>query len=473
MPPIPSLPAEDREPRRKALLIGIKYDSSGEQESPESGALIGPHCDVANFKQFIMEFYHYCETDIIIMQDDPLTPTHLQPSRRNLLHQFKALVEGAQEGDRFVLYYSGHSRQVENTTGSEEDDMDEALVPCDDTGHDEIRDNVLKQLLVDPLPVGCTLTAIFDTCHSGTMLDLDHVHCHNVYVPYIYKGERDASLIRNANARKLARFSSGRIISSQRRNAEEVESRKGSFQGLPATSIKAKQLQWRNTMQIFPSHFAVPPILPEPVENTAPTRAWTDPGTPSNIGTTFEGMDVVSPTSPDFCITPPSGIFPGRLTVADPNSDLPVPLLSPYIAQQPSWLLQDEAQRCMSPISEHFKCDGWCTPESGENKPRVVALAAAGDNHLTWDLAEGGTLTIALIDILKTKPEMPFDKLMTELSYRLYEMAQRVHQWSRDQYKKRKAPGTRVKHDDIELNMIPTPQLSSNIRLNMSDRLIL
>ena len=40
-----------------------------------------------------------------------------------------------------------------------------------------IIDNELRRLLVDALPVGAHLTAIFDSCHSGTMLDLDHYLC--------------------------------------------------------------------------------------------------------------------------------------------------------------------------------------------------------------------------------------------------------------------------------------------------------
>ena len=33
------------------------------------------------------------------------------------------------------------------------------------------------------------LQAIFDTAHSGTLLDLPHYHCNNVYVPWQSKGE--------------------------------------------------------------------------------------------------------------------------------------------------------------------------------------------------------------------------------------------------------------------------------------------
>ena len=47
-----------------------------------------------------------------------------------------------------------------------------------------ILDDKLRKLLVDPLPVGAHLTAIFDSCHSGTMLDLDHYLCNNLYFPW-------------------------------------------------------------------------------------------------------------------------------------------------------------------------------------------------------------------------------------------------------------------------------------------------
>lgn len=77
----------------------------------------------------------------------------------------------------------------------------------------------IKKMLVDPLPVGCTLLvgsflfracfcviliccvlqAILDTCHSGTMLDLPHYHCNSIYVPWQSKGERRTMTMQNIN----------------------------------------------------------------------------------------------------------------------------------------------------------------------------------------------------------------------------------------------------------------------------------
>ncbi len=39
-----------------------------------------------------------------------------------------------------------------------------------------MEDDELHELLVRPLPVGCRLTALFDSCHSGTVLDLPFVY---------------------------------------------------------------------------------------------------------------------------------------------------------------------------------------------------------------------------------------------------------------------------------------------------------
>ena len=92
---------------------------------------------------------------------------------------------------------SGHSGQIEDTTHDEDDGFDEFIVPADHaqrptlrTHHKMILDNRLRKGLVDPLPVGAHLTAIFDSCHSGTMLDLDHYLCNNVYYPWMDVGNR-------------------------------------------------------------------------------------------------------------------------------------------------------------------------------------------------------------------------------------------------------------------------------------------
>lgn len=35
-----------------------------------------------------------------------------------------------------------------------------------------------------------SLTAIFDSCHSGTLLDMDHYLCNGIYFPWLSRGKR-------------------------------------------------------------------------------------------------------------------------------------------------------------------------------------------------------------------------------------------------------------------------------------------
>jgi len=52
--------------------------------------------------------------------------------------------------------------------------LDEAIYTCNGK---VIVDNDLKKWLVNPLPPGCKLFALCDSCHSRTILDLDHYNC--------------------------------------------------------------------------------------------------------------------------------------------------------------------------------------------------------------------------------------------------------------------------------------------------------
>ncbi|KAI0278409.1 caspase domain-containing protein [Russula aff. rugulosa BPL654] len=113
-----------------------------------------------------------------------------------MIRELKQLVSGAAPGDKFTFLYSGHSDQQTSFDDieEEEDGMDEVIVTCD---LGRIIDNELKIILVNDLPVGCSLFAILDTCHSGTMLDLPHYHCNDIYVPWLSKGDRRTKTMQN------------------------------------------------------------------------------------------------------------------------------------------------------------------------------------------------------------------------------------------------------------------------------------
>ncbi|KAF7782924.1 hypothetical protein Agabi119p4_2300 [Agaricus bisporus var. burnettii] len=168
---------------RKALLIGISYTQKELQER----SLLMPWKDVERMKQLLIGIYHYDESDIVIMTDEPSTPTHLQPERAKILREISSLVQNPGDGDDFFFYYAGHATQRnERIRGNERDHMDECIVPVDAvTNEGEINsllivDDDLHSTLIQPLikaEVDCQLIAVMDTCTSGTILDLRHDQC--------------------------------------------------------------------------------------------------------------------------------------------------------------------------------------------------------------------------------------------------------------------------------------------------------
>ncbi|KAI7888416.1 caspase domain-containing protein [Mucor mucedo] len=139
--------------RKRALLIGINYTGTANELSDDQ-------------------------------EEDKFKPT-----RANILAGMKWLVDDAQPDD------SGHGGRVSDIHSDEDDSFDETIYPLDfdqfegDSG--QIKDDDMHDILVRPLPAKCRLTAIFDSCHSGTVLDL----------PYVYstKGEiKEQNLFKHA-----------------------------------------------------------------------------------------------------------------------------------------------------------------------------------------------------------------------------------------------------------------------------------
>lgn len=86
------------------------------------------------------------------------------------------LVEGCQPNDALFFHYSGHGGQTDDLDGDEEDGHDEVIYPVDFKQAGHIVDDQIHQILVKPLPAGARLTAIFDSCHSGSCLDLPYIY---------------------------------------------------------------------------------------------------------------------------------------------------------------------------------------------------------------------------------------------------------------------------------------------------------
>ncbi|KAK0233659.1 caspase domain-containing protein, partial [Armillaria fumosa] len=155
-------------PRKRALLIGIN------KVSDEKGAtLVGPHADVVDMRKLLIAEYGYKAENIVTLMDNGGS-TELQPTRDNILHHITRLIHEPKDGEYFFFHYSGHGMQMENMDGSEEDGLDECLIAMDGK---IIKDDELRERLIDSLPATCYMTAVLDACHSASLLDLEHFRC--------------------------------------------------------------------------------------------------------------------------------------------------------------------------------------------------------------------------------------------------------------------------------------------------------
>jgi len=154
--------------RRKALLIGINYFG-------QKGQLRGCINDVKNLSTYLKDNHGYAREDMVCLTDDQQNPMS-QPTKANMIRAMHWLVKDARPNDSLVFHYSGHGGQTEDLDGDEEDGYDEVVYPVDFRQAGHIVDDEMHDIMVKPLQPGVRLTAIFDSCHSGSALDLPYVY---------------------------------------------------------------------------------------------------------------------------------------------------------------------------------------------------------------------------------------------------------------------------------------------------------
>ncbi|KAI5293821.1 Ca(2+)-dependent cysteine protease [Ascosphaera acerosa] len=154
--------------KRKALLIGINYIG-------QKGQLKGCINDVKNMSSYLNQHYGYAREDMVLLTDDQQNPMS-QPTKQNILRAMHWLVKDARPNDSLFFHYSGHGGQTPDLDGDEDDGYDEVIYPLDFRTAGHIVDDLMHDIMVKPLVAGVRLTAIFDSCHSGSALDLPYIY---------------------------------------------------------------------------------------------------------------------------------------------------------------------------------------------------------------------------------------------------------------------------------------------------------
>ncbi|KAL2818874.1 caspase domain-containing protein [Aspergillus granulosus] len=154
--------------RRRALLIGINYFGQPNQ-------LQGCINDVTNVSAFLNQRHGYRREDMVILTDDQENPKSV-PTKANILRAMQWLVHDAQPNDSLFIHFSGHGGRTPDLDGDEDDGFDDVIYPVDYRTAGHIVDDEMHDIMVRPLQPGVRLTAVFDSCHSGTALDLPYVY---------------------------------------------------------------------------------------------------------------------------------------------------------------------------------------------------------------------------------------------------------------------------------------------------------
>ena len=140
---------------KKALLVGINYIGTQNE-------LFGCISDVKSIKERIsMKGF----TNINVITD----LTTKKPTKSTILTEFKNLLINSQSGDLLFFLYSGHGSYTLDKNNDETDGYDELIVSSDLQG---ITDDEFKTIIQQNLKQDVTLFAMFDSCFSGSVLDL-------------------------------------------------------------------------------------------------------------------------------------------------------------------------------------------------------------------------------------------------------------------------------------------------------------
>jgi hypothetical protein len=140
---------------KKALLIGINYIGTDHE-------LNGCIDDVERMKSFL-ETKGFNDFDIMTDLTD------IKPTKFNILNKIKNLIHSSVEGDLLFIYFSGHGSYTYDLNGDEKDGKDEVIISSD---LKYVIDDEIKDILNKFSKKNISIIGMFDSCHSGTMMDL-------------------------------------------------------------------------------------------------------------------------------------------------------------------------------------------------------------------------------------------------------------------------------------------------------------
>lgn len=143
---------------KKAFLVGINNYSVPKYQ------LSGCINDVESLRSLLVGSFAFPIESVTSIVDSVAT-------KAGIIAGLTTLLTGAASGDTLVFGYSGHGCQRPSAQpGTQPNDMSDALVPYEATYSALLSDEELFTIIAPRIPTGVSFTALYDCCHSGTMI---------------------------------------------------------------------------------------------------------------------------------------------------------------------------------------------------------------------------------------------------------------------------------------------------------------
>ncbi|KAI0784478.1 peptidase C14, caspase domain-containing protein [Abortiporus biennis] len=360
-----------KSPSCYAILIALRYQSESNVAHSDVAELPFTHRDARRVAKYLVEEEGYLKANIVFVMDSNEEGV-IKPTLENVLKVFDDLGAKLKRGDRCTLFMSGHGAQDEVflLQGSDRHPMTDEGRPLDRSEsystNPEYRrrmktilvDNEIRERLIKRLPDGVWLTAILDSCHSATLLDLNHYYCNFIPLEWCSKPEQSGGQRSRSDTPPAA-------VQSLRPRSQ----RSSSFDR-PISLTKGNNLPTKAVPRICSrrqtSYHSIPSCTSMVEQNSSFDLALQSSKNGSGFGT-------------------PSG----------------------------PWYIDEEARRCgspvpivenkLKPIEYERECIGLCTETTPIGAPHIKSLAATCDWGIAWDTKESGvTFASTLLDILES-----------------------------------------------------------------------
>jgi hypothetical protein len=168
-------------PVRRAVVVGIdRYRAAvalppvvpptgrilpkGRTSQRNWSDLDGAVNDAEAMKALLIGRFGFAANQIVLLENDAATAGAILGAIQ------RHLIAEARPGDISLFFYAGHGSQIRNTRTTEQSGLDQTIVPADaPRGTPDIRDKELARLFRQGIAKGVRLTAIFDSCHAGSI----------------------------------------------------------------------------------------------------------------------------------------------------------------------------------------------------------------------------------------------------------------------------------------------------------------